>query len=135
MIPKKLYHATYRQFLKSIQDNGLGNTNRKLWSDSKVGVVYLANDPGVAESYAETAEWLDKVENADEYLDNIIILEIDVTKLDKKNLFIDENVLLNEDEENATWEYHGIIPWEACKIFESSIAEDFKLYESFWDLV
>ena len=35
-----------------------------------------------------------------------------------------------DDEENTTWEYDGSIPWEACKIFNSSMAEDFKLYEN-----
>ena len=45
----------------------------------------------------------------------------------------DKNVLLDEEEENTTWEYHGVIPWEACKIFDSSISEDFKLYENLWN--
>jgi hypothetical protein len=132
-IPKKLYHATYKQFLKSIQQKGLGNTKRKMWSDSKTGVVYLADDPWVAESYAETAEWPEDRDDPDAYYDNIIILEIDTTKLDPSKLKVDENVLLDEGEENSTWEYHDIIPWDAIKIFDSSIAEDFKLYENLWD--
>ena len=132
-VPEKLYHATYRQFLKSIQQKGLGNTKRKMWSDSVRGVVYLADDPWVAESYAETAEWPEDREDPDAYYDNIIILEIDTSKLDSSKIKIDSNVLLNEGEENSTWEYHGIIPWEAIKIFNSSIAEDFKLYENLWD--
>ena len=131
--PEKLYHATYKQFLKSIQQKGLGNTKRKMWSDSVRGVVYLADDPWVAESYAETSEFLEDREDADDFLDNIIILEVDISKLDINKLEIDKNVLLGEGEANSTWEYHGIIPWEACKIFNSNIAEDFKLYESLWD--
>lgn len=124
MIPKKLYHATYKQFLKSIQQKGLGNTKRKMWTDSVRGVVYLADDPWVAESYAEESEWVDEREDPDAYLDNIIILEVDVSKLDKNKLEVDKNVLLDEGAENATWEYHGIIPWEACKIFDSSTANN-----------
>ena len=132
-IPEKLYHATYKPFLKSIQQKGLGNTRRKMWSDSKTGVVYLADDPWVAESYAETSEWVDDQEDPDKYLDNIIILEVDPSKLDATKIFIDRNVLLDEGEENATWEYHGVIPWEACKIFDSTISEDFRAYENLWD--
>lgn len=131
-IPEKLYHATYKQFLKSIQQKGLGNTKRKMWSDSRAGVVYLADDPWVAESYAEESEWVDDREDPDKYLDNIIILEVDTSKLDATKIFVDKNVLLDEGEENATWEYHGIIPWDACKIFGSSIAEDFFEYENMW---
>ena len=63
-IPKYLYHATYKPFLKSIKEKGLGNT-RKKWSDSASGVVYLATDEDVAYSYAENAEWLDDIEDYD----------------------------------------------------------------------
>ena len=104
-----------------------------MWADSKPGVVYLADDPWVAESYAETSEWVDDQEDPDKYLDNIIILEVDPSKLDSTKIFIDRNVLLDEGEENATWEYHGVIPWEACKIFDSTISEDFRAYENLWD--
>jgi hypothetical protein len=131
-LPSKLYHATYRQFLNSIKKKGLGNTKKKMWSDSKPGVVYLADDPWVAESYAEESEYIDSVEDPDDYLDNIIILEVDTSKLDTSKLYIDENVLLDADEENSTWEYHDVIPWEAIKIFDSSIAEDFEVYNTLW---
>lgn len=132
-IPEKLYHATYLPFLDSIKADGLGKTENKMWTDSKSGVVYLADDPWVAESYAETSEYLEDKENVNDFLDNIIILEVDTKKLDLALLKIDENVFLYDDEENATWEYHGIIPWEACKIFNSSVAEDFRLYANLWD--
>jgi hypothetical protein len=133
MVPKKLYHATYKQFLKSIQQKGLGNTRRKMWTDSVRGVVYLANDPWVAESYAEESEWVDEQDDPDAYLENIIILEIDTTKLDVSKFEVDKNVILEPDEENSTWEYHGIIPWEACKIFGSNIVEDFNTYDKLWN--
>ena len=131
-IPSKLYHATYKQFLNSIKKKGLGNTKKKMWSDSKPGVVYLADDPWVAESYAEESEYIDSVEDPDDYLDNIVILEVDVSKLDSSKLYIDSNVLLDADEENSTWEYHGIIPWEAIRVFNSSIAEEFEVYNNLW---
>lgn len=132
--PDKLYHATYKQFLKSIQANGLGKTENKMWNDSKSRVVYLATEPWVAESYAEEAEWLDAVEDPGEWLDNIIILEVDASKLDKTKLSIDENVLLDDGEEPSTWEYHGIIDFSLCKILESnSFYEAFRTYENLWN--
>lgn len=135
MIPNKLYHATYRQFLEDIQLKGLGATELKMWADSRPGVVYLANNPWVAESYAETAEWPEEQENPEEFFDNIIVLEIDTTKLDQSKFKVDSNVLLDKDEENTTWEYHGIIPWEACKVFntDESIYEEYRLYETMWE--
>ena len=116
-LPSKLYHATYKQFIKSIKEKGLGNTRRKMWSDSIRGVVYLADSPDVAESYAETAEWVEERDNYDDYIENIVILEVDVNKLDKSKFKVDSNVLLDPNEENATWEYHGVIPWEAISIY------------------
>ena len=109
---KYLYHATYKPFLNSIKLKGLGNTNRKMYSDSKgKGVVYLADDVDIAISYAEESEWVEEQEDPDRYLDNIIILKIDVSKLDQDKLFSDENVRNIEDD--VTYEYHGIIPFDA----------------------
>jgi len=107
-IPKYLYHATYKPFLKSIKEKGLGNTKTKMWSDSVAGVVYLADDEDVAYSYAETSEFLDEVEDYDKYADNIIILKIDSNKLDKTKLKKDANVI----DGDSTFEYHGTIPFE-----------------------
>lgn len=130
----KLYHATFVPFLDSIKKNGLGNTTNKMYEDSKPGVVYLADDPGIAESYAECAEFLDELSDEELELYEIVILEIDVNQLDINKLFVDENVILEEDEENATWEYHDIIPWSACEIFETyRMYEEFKLYENLWE--
>lgn len=117
-IPSKLYHATYKQFLKSIREKGLGNTKRKMWSDSKRGVVYLADDPDVAYSYAEISEWVEERDNYDDYVDNIVVLEVDTNKLDKSRFNIDSNVHLEDDETNSTWEYVGIIPWDAINIYQ-----------------
>ena len=46
----------------------------------------------------------------DSYLDNIIILHIDTTKLDKSKLAVDMNV---QDNVGDTWEYNGVIPYSA----------------------
>ena len=98
-----LYHATYVPLLDSIRKNGLGATSRPNWEDSHKGVVYLAKTPEVAESYAETSEAA-----PEEWLDQIVILKIDKSRLNPDRLFADQNVIDGHD----TLEYHGIIPPE-----------------------
>lgn len=106
IIPDILYHATYKPRLGKIKIYGLDNSKTtKAWDDSKTGTVYLATDPHVAASYAESS---DKV--PDSYLDRIIILHIDSDKLDLNLLNHDENVLNNNGD---TLEYNGVIPFSA----------------------
>lgn len=105
-IPSILYHATYKPFLKKIKEEGLDTTkSKKAWEDSKPGLVYLAKDLEVAASFAEESEIV-----PESYLDNIIILHIDSSKLDKSKISIDKNVI---DNQGDTLEYEGIIPWSA----------------------
>tara|TARA_R110002051_G_scaffold306004_2_gene376350 strand:- start:3286 stop:3660 length:375 start_codon:yes stop_codon:yes gene_type:complete len=98
-----LYHATYEPLLGSIIENGLGATGRTNWEDSKPGVVYLALDPLVSESYAETSERV-----PEEWLGQIVVLKIKTSNLESSKLFSDGNVL----DGNDTLEYHGVIPPE-----------------------
>lgn len=101
-----LYHATYKPLLPSIKKNGLNSSiAKKSWPDSKTGVIYLAKDPHVAESYAETSDYVDE-----DWLDEIIVLKIQISKLDQSKLKKDENV---RNDSNDTLEYHGIIPFDA----------------------
>lgn len=100
-IPLKFYHATYKKLMPSIRKNGLGNTTRVNWEDSIPGVVYLATEPETAYSYAETCE-----DVPESWLDDIVVLEIDVNDLDRSLLKIDSNV---QDNDESTYEYHGII--------------------------
>jgi hypothetical protein len=105
-IPLVLYHATYKPLLRKIKLTGLGGQgSRKMWDDSKPGVVYLAIDPDVAESYAESSDMV-----KDEWLDDIVILKINTQLLDPTKFFIDRNV---QDHAGDTLEYHGVIPWSA----------------------
>jgi hypothetical protein len=115
-IPPVLYHATYKQRLKSIQLKGLGAGSKRNWTDSKRGVVYLALDPDVAESYAETSDMV-----PDEWLDSIVILKISTSGLDTNKFQLDRNVL---DNEGDTLEYHGIIPPGNISLYKSGVAED-----------
>lgn len=105
-----LYHATYKPFLDSIMKNGLGGSGAQTqWEDSKPGYVYLARDPEVARSHAEANE-----EVPDEYIDNIVVLSIDVGQLDQDNLEDDTNVM----DDDSTLAYKGVIPASAFVITE-----------------
>lgn len=99
-IPSALYHATYLPYMDNILKHGIdpfiGKPN---WDDSK-NVVYLANDPYVAESYAESAEEVDE-----DYLDLIIVLMINASELNQSMLSADSNVI----DGDSTFEYDGII--------------------------
>jgi hypothetical protein len=114
-IPVKLYHSTYGPLINSILNSGLGGDRDTVWEDSVRGTVYLAKEPGVAESYAEASDlgW-DQFETEDGL--NIVTLEIDVKMLDKDKFSIDQNVL---DNEGDTLEYSGIVPVKALKIIRS----------------
>lgn len=119
--PQYLYHATYRPLLAKIRKTGLGNTKRTFWDDSKPGVVYLADDPDIAESYAEENE------NCNEdWLDEIIIFKIPIIALDQSKLFVDKNVLIdtNNGEIPHTYEYHGIIPFDSLNIYQAESFEN-----------
>lgn len=108
-LPEFLYHATYKPLLNKIKRHGLGATARTFWEDSKPGVVYLADDPCVAESYAEANE------NCNEdWLDMIVVLEVRTSDLDSSRLVVDRNERANDDEVH-TYEYHGIIPFSSLK--------------------
>ena len=108
-VPDMLYHATYKALLPLIKKGGLDTRKSALaWEDSKPGIVYLANDPDVAESYAEAAE-----EVSDEIYDSgIVVLKIPTKGLELNKLHDDRNV---QDDDSDTYEYHGQIPWSRIK--------------------
>lgn len=101
-IPTYLYHATFTSLLESIMATGLGSTVPfKNWNDSRDGVVYLADDPEVAVSYVESSEVA-----PEDWLAQIVVLQVKTDSLDLSLLHHDSNVI----DDNATYEYHGIIP-------------------------
>ncbi len=113
-IPQTLYHATYQPYLDSINKHGLGGVPSKPnWTDSKSGVIYLSDDPNVAESYAESSEDIDE-----DFLNQIIILAIDTASLDRSKLFTDSN-----NQQGDTFEYHGVIPQNAIRISSTREAQ------------
>jgi hypothetical protein len=131
-----LYHATYAHYVRSIFENGLGAPSTsgphensetgkasetgessktcKNYPDSAPGVVYLASSPEIAESYAEAAIDDENTHLPESWLDQIVILEVNIDLIDEDSLFPDRNVIDGLD----TFEYHGIIPPEAICIHE-----------------
>ena len=115
-LPKKLYHATYAPLVGKIKREGLGGkSSRKKWEDSKKGVTYWATDPEIAYSYAESSEMV-----PDDWLDEIVVFECDIRNFDPDKLFVDENVLLDDDcdPNEITFEYHGIMDFNRLKTVE-----------------
>lgn len=117
-VPSVLYHASYGPLIPSIQKDGLGGNRETYWEDSVRGVVYLALDPEVAFSYAETSDdaW-DKFEGEDGL--EIVIMEIDTTQLNPELFKLDSNVV---DNEGDTVEYHGVVQPAAIKVIDKRVA-------------
>lgn len=101
-IPQILYHATYSHLLRSIKQKGLIPRYFCNWEDCDYG-VYLASSEDEARSYAETTE---NEEIDDDMIDNIIVLKIDTSTLDK-NKFDYDPMVRNEDK--TTFIYKDII--------------------------
>lgn len=110
----RLYHATYKPALKLIKQHGLGaNPEGRInaWEGTSGKYVYLSYDREDAFCFAEAAENEDLPEK---YLENIIVLMIDISDLDLSLLDFDEN---NRTEEpHKTFQYNGIIPFSLLKI-------------------
>lgn len=89
-----LYHATYEPYWEEIQKDGFISGGKHCnWQElSKPNLIYLARDPEVAVSYCETNE-----EVPEEFLDEIVVLKIDINKLNLDSLNIDENVAYSYD--------------------------------------
>lgn len=92
---KALYHATYASLLNSILKDGLklpeGYSNWDMYAGE---YIYLADDPYVAESYAECADHVPE----DVFKCEIVILEVQV---EEKDLAHDPNIRCAEEYENS----------------------------------
>lgn len=109
-IPNILYHATYRPLLRNIKKEGLVPGKRKNWdNDSQIykNYVYLADDPYVAESHAESADLV-----KEEWTDDIVILQINTSLLNKEKIEEDHNNIGGD-----TFQYEGIIPSSAISVY------------------
>lgn len=125
-----LYHATYKPYWEEIKKSGeiKGGVHSNWEGLSHNDVVYLSRDFDNAYSYAETAE-----DVPEEYLNQIIVLEIDATKLNSNLLHIDENQAYGNYyevnvEDPSTWikfQYEGEIPINTIKkVHDKSILKE-----------
>ena len=106
----KLYHASYNVFKNSILLEGLRTGMKPNWQDMEnSGLIYLANSPEVAESFAECADVEDEIMKS-----GICIFAIDVSKLDETLLEHDPNILF--EEEVYSFVYSKNIPPSALKL-------------------
>lgn len=128
-----LYHATYEPYLDEIKKSGFIKPGiHKFWGISDTSYIYLSKDYDNAISYAKEA---DNVPEA--YLDQIVVLEIDPTKLDLDNLNADANQVYDYEEklieDPDTWielQYEGEIPVSAIKrVIKPGLAEEKDIIE------
>lgn len=116
-IPEKVYHATYRALLDEILDGGIVPGGKDIqnfdWSGK---YVYLAETPENAISFVENAE---NESIPEEWLDDIVVLEVDMSKLDLTNMAPDENwnpSIEDGEEGYRSFQYNGIVPPEAIRV-------------------
>jgi hypothetical protein len=103
--PKFYYHATYKPRLKSILKKGLvPSFKKKNWEDSE-DFVYIDIDYNCAVSFCEESE-----EVPDDWIDNIVVIKIDSSKLDKSKIRIDPNII---GVDHSAFIYDGVIPPDA----------------------
>jgi len=116
--PTVLYHATYMPLVESIMKHGIVPGGKKLKNfDWSKNFVYLAADKNNAISFVECAE-NDNI--PEEWLDEIVVFSVDVSKLDKSKLSPDEhwNPSVADDEADGwqSYQYSGIIPPDAINL-------------------
>ena len=123
------YHATPSCYVASIKKLGLGAKipKKRFWDytntpyeNIKQG-VFLATDEYVAESYLECSEEFEELadwyeERYDKEL-SIVVFQIKLSDLNPSLLSIDSNQSY-EDEDDATYFYNGVIPFNKLKIVE-----------------
>jgi thiol-disulfide isomerase/thioredoxin len=109
----KFYHGTYGVYLDSILEKGLIANYNTSWDFSE-RYIYLSDDPEIALTFAEVAE-----EVPEEYLKDIVIIEIDSKDLDIARLSIDSNIIydLEEKKDPYSFQYKGIIKPKAITIY------------------
>ena len=106
----KLYHATYKACLDRIMTNGLTieADHKKAWTDSECSFIYLPSDPEAAISFAEKNKNVPK-----EWIDEIVLLEIDSEQLDMALIHLD--YLVKDSSRLTAYQYTWDIPKSAVR--------------------
>ena len=110
---KKLYHATYGVYKNSILSEGLKIGRNPNWNGMDCcGVIYLADDLGVAVSFAECADLVSE----DVLESGIYGFEVDVDAIDKSILQPDPNIVFDGSEDIYSFIYTKDIPPSILKL-------------------
>jgi hypothetical protein len=108
--PKYLFHATFNALVPSISSRGLipGGVDCKNFEGCENG-VYLSNDEGFAGSMIQSTE---NEEIPVEWLEEIVIITIDVSQLDLSKIEKDPHVHSSDEGEEIpeSFIYKGTIP-------------------------
>ena len=110
-----LFHATYEKLLPSIKEKGLVPGSRSYNEISDSPNVCFANDPEIAYSFCENAEY---DEDVLESLGKIIILAVH-DKLDKKNFVPDQNMIFESEDNIYTVEYKETVPPGSISLYDT----------------
>jgi len=109
-VPEVLYHATFNALIPRIQSMGLLPEDDAIlhnFEDIDPG-VYLAEDPNAASSYVEVSE---NPKIPEDWFNEIVVIAIDTSTLDKNKFDVDPNVIPFEgDDDFRPFIYRGIIP-------------------------
>ena len=109
-IPEKLYHATYRPLLEEILSGGIVPGGSNIQNFDWAGkFVYLAETVENAISFVEVSENEDIPE---EWFGDIVVLEVDVSKLDLTKMMPDENwnpATAEGEEGYRSFQYEGVV--------------------------
>jgi hypothetical protein len=114
-----LFHATFGPLLPSIYQYGIGDSKRISvinFPASESG-VYLAKNPQMANDFVECTE---NEELSDKWWEDIVVLKIDTSKLNKGNFIKDPHFNMEDINPNSndasvmeSFLYKGIIPASA----------------------
>ena len=105
LVPKFLYHGTSVSFKNSVFKNGIIPRFKRRWGFSRNG-VYMSVDPNIAEQwgYSFEIEKSGKVRKNEK--DDVLILQIDTSKLNKSKLKTDPEF---KDTPGLSFIYYGTI--------------------------
>jgi hypothetical protein len=115
---KYFYHATYKEYLPSIIEHGLGGKiiRKNFDIDDENKFVYLTTDIAIATEIAEISETIESDDTLVYLLDQIIVLKIDMEKIDMQKIGYDEVIDIEEEtpiEDFPYYQYEGVIPFDA----------------------
>jgi hypothetical protein len=126
-----LYHATYSIYLDSILAKGLlarpSSTNWK--GMAMFDGVYLALDSEAAISYAETSDFLDEYDGAEDI--EVVLLKIPLSALDETKFQYDWNNLCEYHTDINSCIYNKNIPASVISVVNNPGGEPYQDIDSF----